>query len=76
MGGEVSRADRRVPATVRAGRAPVQHLERVQGPPHAGAQPAALAARLAAAQRERRLALTCTQVDTSICFTHPKKANS
>lgn len=64
MGGEVSGADRRVPAAVRAGRAPVQHLERVQGPHHARAQPAALAAGLAAAQRERRLTFTCLQVFT------------
>lgn len=65
MGGEVSGADRRVPAPVRAGRAPVEHLERVQGPPHAGAQPAALAARLPATRRERRLTLPRAQVTIS-----------
>lgn len=54
VGGEVARADRRVPAAVRAGRAAFEHLERVEGAADAGAQPAAVAALLAAAQRERR----------------------
>lgn len=54
MGREVARADRRVPPAVRSRRAAVEHLERVEGAADAGAEPAAVAARVAAAQRERR----------------------
>lgn len=64
VGGEVAGVHRRVPPSVRAGRAAVQHLERVEGPADAGAQPAAQPARLARAQRKRR-PLTRAQVSPS-----------
>lgn len=50
MGGKISRAHRRFPPAVRARRAAIIDMERIQGTAHAGAQPAALPA----AQRERR----------------------